>query len=144
MAYAKYKHFKEIRGTIESLYLSLSNIEHLSQINLRIIQSFCELLNISTEIVSLNEQIELEKNQRLIKILTDLKSSKYTFTPRSLEYLDASLFKLNNIQLELCNFNQSKNILGVENKATSAPCSIIDSIARYGVDTLRELLKRLS
>lgn len=142
MAYGSKNFFKEIQKDIEKIYLGLSNTCYLSEINLRLLHYFCELLEIDTELMIHKDETVVEKNLRIMNILSSLGSHEYIYTPRALQYLDQKSFLESGIRLQECDFGQTKNFLAKTASEITEPCSVIDSIAMYGVERIRELLRR--
>jgi len=141
MAYGKYRFFREFKKPLENLYLSVSKIRNLSEINIRILDFFCKQLEIKTELVVHTKTDNLEKNDRIIEILLSLESNQYTFTPKALNYLDKDSFQERGIELKKCDFSLTQSLLSKSGNPFSDKCSIIDSIARHGIVEIRKLLK---
>lgn len=98
--YSKAKYFKEYKNVFEELYLNC-NEEYLSQINYKFIAAINKILDINTKI-RWSSEFDLVDGQteRLLGICKDCEADVYVSGPAAKDYLDESLAKKENIQVE--------------------------------------------
>jgi hypothetical protein len=102
--YSKAPYFNEYFDMIANLFEG--NEKLLSEINLKFIKGFCEILNIKTILINSSElKLEGDKNQRLIDACQKLNASSYLSGKAAQSYLDTDLFLTNNIQVEWMDYN---------------------------------------
>jgi len=102
--YSKAPFFKEYFDFIANLYNG--NEMLLSEINLKFIKGFCDILNIKTNLIDSRElKLEGDKNQRLINACHKLNATSYLSGKTAQCYLDEYLFVKNNIKLEWMDYS---------------------------------------
>ncbi len=102
--YSKAPFFREHYDMIANLYEG--NEKLLSEINLKFIKGFCDILNIKTKLINSSDlKLEGDKNQRLIDACQKLNASSYLSGKAAQSYLDSDLFLKNNIKVEWMDYN---------------------------------------
>jgi hypothetical protein len=105
--YSKAQYFKEYKDHFEELYLDLKD-QYLWEIDLKFIELIAKVLGINTKIIlssDLKYDRNLTKTERLIAILKDLNATSYLSGPSAKSYIDESLFKKENIELEWMDYS---------------------------------------
>lgn len=122
--YKNSRFYNEVINLIEIAY-DFNDPILLSELNINIIKSICEYLEIKTifyKSSELNIQSERDKNEKIILFCKKLNCQTYVSGPNASSYIDIEKFKVKNIQLEWFNY----------------PCyhencvSIIDTLFIYG------------
>jgi len=105
--YSKTQYFKEYKDYFEELYLDLKD-QYLWEIDLKFIELIAKILGINTKTIlssDLKYDRNLTKTERLIAILKDLNATSYLSGPSAKSYIDESLFKKENIELEWMDYS---------------------------------------
>jgi hypothetical protein len=105
--YSKAQYFKEYKDHFEELYLNLKD-QYLLDVNIKFIEAIVKTLGIKTKIIcssDLNYDRTLRKTERLIAILKELNATSYLSGPSAKNYIDESLFKKENIELEWMDYS---------------------------------------
>jgi hypothetical protein len=105
--YSKAQYFKEYKDYFEELYLNLKD-QYLLEVDLKFIEAIVKILGIKTKIIcssDLNYDRTLRKTERLIAILKELNATGYLSGPSAKSYIDESLFKKENIELEWMDYS---------------------------------------
>ena len=107
-SYSKSKYFKEYKDLFEQLYLN-SNEKFLSEINYNFIMEINKILGVNTKIRFSNE-FNLIKGQteKLIGICKDCKADTYISGSAAKSYLDFTLLKEENIEIEWISYDDYK------------------------------------
>ena len=104
MAYGKSKYFELIFPKLEDIIKSEINM--LSNLNVKIITYFCEILNITTKLIDQNNfNFNLEKSDRILSKCKEFNADTYITTPKALTYLNIEKFKSENIDIEIVDFD---------------------------------------
>jgi hypothetical protein len=104
LSYGRSCHFKEVRSSIEELYLNSAD-ENLSRINLSFITFICRFLDIGTKITSSNEfQFTGDRNNKIIEICRQAKATHYLSGPSANDYLDHARFQEAGVALEFFSY----------------------------------------
>jgi hypothetical protein len=98
--YGRTPGFRLYRDVIEGLYLD-SKEENLSRINIKFINTICQILEINTRVV-LSSEIEFERGQTeaLVDICKQFSARGYLSGPAAKAYLNMELFSENNIHVD--------------------------------------------
>jgi hypothetical protein len=105
--YSKAQYCKEYKDYFEELYLELKD-QYLWEIDLKFIELIAKILEINTKIIlssDLKYDRNLTKTERLIAILKELNATIYLSGPSAKSYIDESLFKKENIELEWMDYS---------------------------------------
>ncbi|MFP3158723.1 MAG: WbqC family protein [Hydrogenobaculum sp.] len=105
--YSKAQYFKEYKDYFEELYLNLKD-QYLLEVDLKFIEAIAKILGIKTKIIcssDLNYDRTLRKTERLIAVLKELNATSYLSGPSAKSYIDESLFKKENIELEWMDYS---------------------------------------
>lgn len=103
--YRKTSYFDLYFEEISNIILN-KNIKFLSEINIKLIEYFCFILDIKTKrIKSSSLNSNGYKENKLIDICKKINSSNYLANNKSSDYIDEDNFKKNNINLEYQDFN---------------------------------------
>ncbi len=104
-SYAKAPCFKENKERFEALYQGATQ-EGISEINRYFIDAFCAMLGITTKIYDSREFVLQEgKSERLLALCQDLGATTYLSGPAASDYLDESIFKEANINVEWMDYS---------------------------------------
>lgn len=102
--YSKAPFYDAYIDSIANLYEGNETL--LSEINLKFIKGFCEILNINTEIInSKNLKLNGDRNGRLVDACQKLKSKNYLSGKAAQNYLDYDLFTNQNIEIEWMDYS---------------------------------------
>lgn len=103
--YRRAKYFNEIRDLLEPIYFG-EHFDYLSQLNLRLIQSICCYLNITTQILnSCDFTLADEKSERLAGLCRQVEATEYLTGPSAHDYLDESVFHRNGINVKFFDYS---------------------------------------
>jgi hypothetical protein len=128
--YSKAPFFREYYDMIANLYEG--NEKLLSEINLKFIKGFCDILNIKTKLINSSDlKLEGDKNRRLIDACQKLKASSYLSGKAAQSYLDSDLFLKNNIQVEWMDYTHLSDYPQLY-PPFNMGVSIIDTILNIG------------
>lgn len=90
--YSRARHFKEIAGWLEALYLAES-YTYISQLNRRFIESICDYLDIKTVISNSQDYTLVEgKTERLADLCAKAGGKEYVSGPSARSYIDEKVF----------------------------------------------------
>ena len=114
----------------EEIYLSKLTIASLTEI-----MKFLELKN--NILLTSNYKInpDKEKNQRIIELCKIFEITNYLTGPNALDYLDPSLFKKNNISLEIAEYPKQINYVKSNSYSFLNNLSIIDLLFHRGKES---------
>jgi len=129
-AYCKHKYFKVYESELYNILVS-SDYEFLFDLNYEIIQFFCRQLKINTKIIRASAlNVHGKQSALLAMICTELGASVYLSGPSGRDYLDVSLFKNNNIDVQFHHFiNQKYTMMDGHNLST------LDLLFNHGDDS---------
>lgn len=128
--YSKAPFFKEYFDVIANLYEGNETL--LSEINLKFINGFCDILNIKTKLIdSRHLKLEGNKNQRLIDSCKKLNATSYLSGKAAQGYLDGELFDKNNIKVEWMDYTHLSEYNQIY-PPFNMSVSIIDTILHIG------------
>lgn len=103
--YMKAPYFNVYRDELQNFYLSEKS-SYLSEINVRIIKILCNILNISTSIITeFPYDPSLSPTDRLIEICKSRKADTYLTGPAAKSYLSESAFYKENISLNWMDYS---------------------------------------
>jgi hypothetical protein len=104
--YSKALFFKEFAPVFEEFYLN-NKLEYLSEINLKLIEIICKILQISTKITYSDSYPILREGQteRLVDICKQLGANVYYTGPAAKNYIDEQLFEKENIQINYLDYS---------------------------------------
>ncbi len=98
-SYSDCRFFNDYKDVFEELYLDCEDV-FLSQINCRFIKGINEIIGIKTKLSLSSDYGIIEgKTERLIDLCKKTGASEYISGPAAKDYIDADLFKENNIKL---------------------------------------------
>lgn len=153
------KHFTSIREALSGLrysaqlievlraeYLSISDERLLHNINLRLIQTICQLTSISTPVFFDTQLTSAEflspgtdPTLRIVNICRSLGASTYLTGGTAMQYLDFAQFKDSSINVEVADYSQlpvyRQKYGGFEPRV-----SILDYLAAVGINQASEYL----
>lgn len=102
--YKRAKHFNEIAGFLEPLYLE-QKFQTLSELNRTFLEEICSYLGIKTKISnSWDYQLVEGKTERLVDLCKQAGASEYISGPAALDYIQPELFLKEGIQLTWFNY----------------------------------------
>lgn len=106
--YSKSKSYPEVKDFVEELYLSC-NYQYLSEINFHFLKKIAEFLEIDTAF-KFSSAFELldGKTEKLVNICKQLGATDYYSGPAAKDYMDESLFTLENISVHYFNHSGYK------------------------------------
>ena len=103
-SYGKYEHFDEVYPLLESAINIYTN--YFCEINLAIIKSFCDKLNIHPEYIRSSElNVNGLKSDLILNICKCVNADIYIAGPSGRDYLDMEAFKEANITVKFNDFN---------------------------------------
>lgn len=107
--YAKAKYFNAHKDFVFELYNQASKTNYLSEINFIFIKNICEFLNIKTKISFSTDYNLIEgKTERLVDLCKQTQATHYISGSAAKNYLQESLFNLENIQVEWMDYSGYK------------------------------------
>tara|TARA_B100000963_G_C22605949_1_gene662493 strand:+ start:1343 stop:2056 length:714 start_codon:yes stop_codon:yes gene_type:complete len=135
-SYGKTTHYELILPLLKSIirkeeiYLSKLTIASLTEI-----MKFLELKN--NILLTSNYKInpDIEKNQRIIELCKRFEITNYLTGPNALDYLDPSMFKKNNISLEIAEYPKQINYVKSNSYSFINNLSIIDLLFHRGKES---------
>jgi len=136
-SYKKAPYFEEIYPILENSYMEKQ--EYLALFNQKLIEIFCEYLEIHTKIIKSSElNVSGNKSQLLLNICKELKADTYIIgMGGNNNYIDFELFKKNNIKIQPQQFHHpTYPQLG---KDFIPNLSIIDLLFNKGKDSIEIL-----
>lgn len=102
--YARADHYIEISKLLAPIYLNKKH-NNLSQLNIELIQTICDYLNIKTKITkSWDYELIGDKTERLINLCKQTKANVYISGPAAKDYLNEDLFIEAGINLKWFNY----------------------------------------
>lgn len=143
MSYGKTPHFAWFEERLFPTLLELETESQLSEVNQRLLNLIIGDLGIPTEILS-DHMMALsgDANSKLIQICRQLNATEYVSGPSGSNYLDLSLFRERGITVQYMNYSPVSNFLERWAPVAQEPLSVIDTIARLGVEAVGEFLER--
>lgn len=106
--YARADHYEEISKLLTPIYLNKINTS-LSQLNIELIQTICDYLNIKTKISkSWDYELIGEKSERLINLCKQSNANEYISGPAAKDYLNEDLFVESGINLKWFDYQSYK------------------------------------
>jgi len=102
--YAKTGFFKNYKDIFERLYLD-SKETSLSMINYGFISEICAILGIGTKLHLIKEEIDHDRNERLINICKQSDAAVYISGPAAKDYLDEKKFMKDGISVEFMDYS---------------------------------------
>ena len=141
--YESYKNtarFNSLFPTLKSQFES--NHEFLSDLNFSLTKYVCGILKIETKLIT-NPQPshKLGQSERLVELCKSLGAETYVTTEKALVYLNVDLFKRENIDVEIMNFDSCLKYYKQPLQKFDPYISSLDLLFREGEN---EFLKRLS
>lgn len=112
----------------------------LSELNKNTIMTFSSVLNIETKFLDYSLNLELSKNQRLIDTCKSVGAQQYVTTPKALNYLDIQLFKDNDIELKILDFESCLKKYPQKSYNFDPYVSFIDLLFNLGINGVEERL----
>ena len=113
-------------------YLYEGNETLLSEINLKFIRGFCEILNINTNIIDSKDlKLKGDKNERLVDACQKLNATSYLSGKAAQKYLNNDMFSQQNIEvqwMDYCHLSEYKQLYPPFNMGVS----IIDTLLNIG------------
>lgn len=132
-SYNKAKHYKEVVGFVEELYLNC-NFDYLTDVNLHFITAINNFLGITTPIKLSSEFVlDDERTQRLVNICTELKGTDYYSGPAAKAYMDESKFSDKQIQVHYFDYSGYPEYEQINGEFTHG-VSILDLIFNTGAN----------
>ena len=132
--YRHKKNFEKNYQIIKQIYQKIHS-DKLSEINQTIIKEICKKLDIKTTFYNSNEFVDLgnitNPSARLVNICKEKNINFYVTGPLAKNYLEESLFRKNDIEVEWFNYDY------LEQSDINIPIgnlSIIDTLMNYGLD----------
>ena len=119
-----------------SNYQAITKIhsDKLSEINQTIIKEICKKLDIKTKFYNSSEFVDLgnitNPSARLVNICKKKNINFYVTGPLAKNYLEESLFRKNNIEVEWFNYDYLEPDINIP----VGNLSIIDTLMNYGLD----------
>ncbi len=99
-AYARSPHWERYEETLRGLYLEAQS-DMLSAVNRRFLEALCHLLGIETPIEMSTDYTSAQgKNERLIRLCSEVGATHYLSGPSARVYIDEGLFAASGIQVE--------------------------------------------
>jgi len=148
LSYKKAPHYSEIYQYIENILSS--DIENLSELNIKIIELFSSILSLNTKfhISSHMENLTNDRVQRLIDFCQTQKSNYYYSPIGSLDYLDTlknkALFNSANIKVYFQQFELIQYPQKQKQKEFAPYMSILDALMYCGAEGTKNILKKSS
>lgn len=139
--YKKAKYFEDFagkfRGIIENPY------EYLSDLNFKLIQEICSLLEIKTKFhFSKDFDLREDPTQRLLGICQDLEADIYISGPAAKDYMNLEIFKAQNIVVEWMDYSDYREYSQLYGEFDHY-VSILDLIFNEGIYS-KDYLKNLA
>lgn len=96
--YARAPYFKHYRERVEALYMSMSGITRLSEINYRFTSTLCDWLGIRTPITwSSDYETPIGRIERVLGLCLACGATEYISGPSAKSYMDDALFAENGV-----------------------------------------------
>lgn len=138
-AYRKFPHSSDLGFMLNTL-ANLKKVKYLSEINVSLLSSIMDALDIQTEVVSaIDYEHAGTASEKLATLAKAVKATKYLTAPAALSYLDHAPFEFHSIAVEYANYD--KLLVDREGRIPDGEYSIIDLIARVGLEKARDLAK---
>lgn len=140
-AYSKFPYRSDLAFILDAIDL-LKEVEYLSQVNSFLLSRVMDKLDIQTEIVRASDfQHSGNASEKLATLAKAVQATQYLTAPAAMNYLDHAPFDLHSIDIQYANY--SRLPLDQPGKVPGGEYSIIDLIARVGLDETRSLAKFL-
>ena len=119
----------------------LQRITKLSEINIFILQKFFMLLEINPKLLIYGDKDHFSKQERVLHICQENKATDYLTSSKGKSYLDEDVFLNSLINIELISYQNSIEFIRESGIAEYENYSIIDTIARFGLDEVKGFLR---
>ena len=138
-AYRKFPYSSDI-GFILNALSTQKEVEHLSQINVSLLSSIMDALDIQTEIVSASDYEHAgTASEKLAALAKAVKATKYLTAPAALNYLDHAPFIEHSIDVDYANYSALP--VDTQGVIPGGEYSIIDLIARVGLGETKRMIR---
>ncbi|XOV79178.1 MAG: WbqC family protein [Aestuariibacter sp.] len=105
--YQRAPFFRLYESEIQSAYEIASSQTYLSEINVLFIKTLCDLLGITTELLTLHNSDSIsDASQRLVSICQDNQARSYLSGPAAKLYMNCELFEQANIDIHWMQYSQ--------------------------------------
>jgi hypothetical protein len=119
----------------------IKSMKKLSEINIRILKNIFEILEINTKTYTYDLSDNYSKEERVLRICKELGGSDYITTAKGRSYLDVEEFLGSNLNVELITYQKSHDFLVEIGSNPDFRYSIIDSVAKVGIEELKDFIK---
>jgi hypothetical protein len=138
-SYARAPYYSTYKAVLEDLYLGCT-AESLSEINLRFLSRFCELLSIRTRLSwSMDYTLSEGRTERLVGLCQQAGATEYLSGPSARAYIEPERFEEAGIRLTFMDYNGYPEYQQLH-PPFDHNVSIIDLLVHTGPDALVHLL----
>jgi hypothetical protein len=119
----------------------IREIKKLSEINIYILKKIFAMLEINTKTSIYETRDNYSKQERVLQICKELGGSDYLTTAKGRSYLDEEKFLAFHLNVELITYQKSYDFLIDVDGNSEAKYSIIDTVAKVGIEEIRAFIK---